>query len=104
MAAVRAVRRLQRPDLGLRARVTLAFAGGALALSAALSGVSYGLVRNYLVDQTDTAALRETFVNADVPRDGLGSSPDNIPPILASLQGPHGNPSPLSYDQPWVSS
>jgi len=68
---VRAVRRLQRPDLGLRARVTLAFAGGALLLSAALSGVSYGLVRNYLVEQTETAALREAFVNAGVTQNGL---------------------------------
>jgi len=96
--------RIQRPELGLRARVTLAFAGGALALSAALSGVSYGLVRNYLVDQTDTAALRETFVNADVTRDGLGSSPDNIPRILASLQDPDGSPSLLFYDERWFSS
>src|SRR5207237_73488 len=96
--------RLQRPQLGLRARVTLAFAGGALALSAALSGVSYGLVRNYLVDQTDTAALRETFVNADVTRDGLGNSPDNIPRILASLQDPDGSPSLLFYDERWFSS
>ena len=56
---MRAVR-LQRPKLGLRARVTLAFAGGALAVSAALSGVSYGLIRNYLVDQTRTAALRDS--------------------------------------------
>src|SRR5919109_1480866 len=63
---VRAVRRLQRPDLGLRARVTLAFAGGAFLLSAALSGVSYGLVRNYLVEQTQTAALRQA-VNAGRP-------------------------------------
>jgi two-component system sensor histidine kinase MtrB len=96
--------RLQRPELGLRARVTLAFAGGAFALSAALSGVSYGLVRNYLVDQTETAALRETFVNADVTRDGLGSAPGNIPRILASLQDPDGSPSLLFYDDRWFSS
>src|SRR5438067_112962 len=96
--------RLQRPELGLRARVTMAFAGGALALSAALSGVSYGLVRNYLVDQTDTAALRETFVNADLTRDGLGSAPVNIPRILASLQDPDGSPSLLFYDERWFSS
>src|SRR5438067_1636258 len=96
--------RLQRPELGLRARVTMAFAGGALALSAALSGVSYGLVRTYLVDQTDTAALRATFVNADLTRDGLGSAPVNIPRILASLQDPDGSPSLLFYDDRWFSS
>jgi two-component system sensor histidine kinase MtrB len=96
--------RFQRPELGLRARVTLAFAGGALALSAVLSGVSYGLVRNYLVGQTQTAALKEAFVNADVTRDGLLSAPDNIPRILASLQDPDGSPSLVFYDERWFSS
>jgi two-component system sensor histidine kinase MtrB len=101
---VRSVRRLQRPDLGLRARVTLAFAGGALLLSMALSGVIYGLVRNYLVDQTRTAALREAFVNAGVARDGLRGSTGNIPRILASLQDPVGSPSLVFYDDNWFSS
>ena len=91
--------RLQRPELGLRARVTLAFAGGALALSAALSGVSYGLVRNYLVDQTETAALREAFVNATVTRDGLRSAAASLPRILASLQDPDGSPSLVFHGQ-----
>ena len=96
--------RFQRPELGLRARVTLAFAGGAFALSAVLSGVSYGLVRNYLVDQTRTAALKEAFVNADVTRDGLINAPDNIPRILASLQDPDGSPSLVFFDERWFSS
>jgi len=97
-------RRFQRPELGLRARVTLAFAGGALVLSAALSGVSYGLVRNYLVDQTETAALQETFVNASLTRDGLRTSSASIPRILASLQDPDGSPSLLFFDDNWFSS
>ena len=96
--------RVQRPKLGLRARVTLGFAGGALAVSAALSGVSYGLVRNYLVEQTRTAALRETFVNAGVARDGLRTSPGNIPRVLASLQDPDTSPSLVFYDDNWFSS
>jgi len=96
--------RLQRPELGLRARVTLAFAGGALALSAALSGVSYGLVRNYLVDQTETAALREAFVNATVTRDGLRSAAASLPRILASLQDPDGSPSLVFHDDNWFPS
>jgi signal transduction histidine kinase len=100
---VRAVR-LQRPKLGLRARVTLAFAGGALAVSAALSGVSYGLIRNYLVEQTRTAALREAFVNAGVARDGLRASAPNIPRVLASLQDPETSPSLVFYDDNWFPS
>ena len=100
---MRAVR-LQRPKLGLRARVTLAFAGGALAVSAALSGVSYGLIRNYLVEQTRTAALREAFVNAGVARDGLRASAPNIPRVLASLQDPETSPSLVFYDDNWFPS
>jgi signal transduction histidine kinase len=96
--------RLQRPKLGLRARVTLAFAGGSLAVSAALSGVSYGLIRNYLVEQTRTAALREAFVNAGVARDGLRLSAANIPRVLESLQDPDTSPSLVFYDDNWFSS
>ncbi|MDQ1500057.1 MAG: hypothetical protein QOI86_3397, partial [Actinomycetota bacterium] len=96
--------RLQRPKFGLRTRVTLAFAGGALTLSAALSGVSYGLVRNYLVDQTQTAALREAFVNASLARDGLRTSSASIPRILSSLQDPDGSPSLVFHDDNWFSS
>ena len=96
--------RLRQPELGLRARVTLAFAAGALALSAALSGVSYGLVRNYLVEQSETAALREAFVNAGVTRDGLRTSDASIPRILTSLQDPDGSPSLVFYDDNWFSS
>ena len=96
--------RIQRPELGLRARVTLAFAGGALALSAALSGVTYGLVRNYLLQQTEKAALRETFANAGVTRDGLRTLSASLPRILSSLQDPDGSPSLVFYDDNWFSS
>jgi signal transduction histidine kinase len=96
--------RLHRPELGLRARVTLAFAAGALALSAALSGVSFGLVRNYLVGQTQKAALREAFVNASLARDGLRTSSASIPRILSSLQDPDGSPSLVFHDENWFSS
>jgi signal transduction histidine kinase len=108
--AVRAVRRLQRPDLGLRARVTLAFAGGAFLLSAALSGVSFGLVRNYLVEQTRTAALREAFVNAGATRDGLRASGgacrggSGLLRILTSLQDPDDSPSLVFCEDNWFSS
>ena len=107
MRSVRRLQRselLQRPELGLRTRVTLAFAGGAFLLSAALSGISYGLVRNYLVDQTQTAAYREAFANAAVARDGLRQSGANIPRILASLQDTDGSPSLVFYDDNWFPS
>ena len=85
--------RIQRPQLGLRARVTLAFAGGALALSAALSGVSYGLVRNYLVDQTrDGRPAGGVRQRRRRRRDGLASRPGQHPPHPGLAPGPGRQP------------
>lgn len=58
-------------QLGLRARVTVAFALGALALSTVLSALTYGLVRNNLIQQREASAVTQAFVNARVARDGL---------------------------------
>jgi signal transduction histidine kinase len=64
-------RRRARRQLGLRARVTVAFALGALALSAVLSALTYGLVRSNLVQQRESSARAQAFVNARVTRDGM---------------------------------
>lgn len=90
--------------LGLRTRVTLAFAFGALVLSLALSALSYGLVRNYLVQQRETSAVREAYLNARLARDGLRASEPDLPRILDSLQSPSGSPSLVFYDENWFSS
>jgi hypothetical protein len=58
-------------QLGLRARVTVAFALGALALSTILSALAYGLVRSNLVQQRESSARAQAFVNARVARDGM---------------------------------
>ena len=94
--------RLQRPELGLRARVTMAFAGGALALSAALSGVSYGLVRNYLVGQTQSFPDGRYYDEYRLGGTSLAS------PIFAGLMAladqkagaPHGFANPVFYANP----
>jgi signal transduction histidine kinase len=61
----------RRRQLGLRARVTVAFALGALALSTILSALAYGLVRSNLVQQRESSARAQAFVNARVARDGM---------------------------------
>ena len=93
----------QRPELGLRARVTLAFACGALVLSVALSGVSYGLVRNYLVEQTGRRPPGGVGERR-LARDGLRTTTGNLPRILATLQDPDTSPSLVFYDDNWFSS
>ena len=57
--------------LGLRARVTLVFAGLALVISAGLAIFSYELTRSYLLDRRDSTARQEAFVNARAVRDAL---------------------------------
>lgn len=93
-----------RGNLGLRARVTLAFALGALLLSLALCALSYGLVRNYLLDQRESSAVREAYLNARVARDGLRAREPDLPRVLNSLQTPTASPSILFYDDNWFSS
>jgi two-component system sensor histidine kinase MtrB len=94
----------RRRRLGLRARVTLAFALGALALSLALSALTYLLVRNYLVDQRESSAVRQTYTNARLARDGLRTLDPVVPRVLASLQAPADSRSVLFYDGNWFAS
>jgi signal transduction histidine kinase len=55
---------LQRRRLGLRARVTTAFALGALALSSALAGIGYIAVRSSIVNQQLVSMRHQALANA----------------------------------------
>jgi two-component system, OmpR family, sensor histidine kinase MtrB len=97
--------RRRRRQLGLRARVTVAFALGALALSTILSVLTYGLVRNNLVQEREASAVTQAFVNARVARDGLRApTPGALTRVLGSLesQGPGGVV--LHVDDRWFAS
>lgn len=71
----------------LRTRVTLAFAVGALVLSAGLASLTYGLARSYLVRQREASQLRQTYANARLVRAALASGEPDVRPLLASVQG-----------------
>lgn len=95
----------RRAHLGLRARVTVAFALGALALSTVLSGITFGLVRTSLVQQREDSAMARAFVNARVVRDGLrrpGSS--DLPRVLTSVQSPGRGGVVLRVDDRWFAN
>ena len=49
------------PRLGLRARITIAFAVGALFMSVVLAGATIGLTRRNLLDQRESAATAQTY-------------------------------------------
>ncbi len=60
--------------LGLRARVTAAFAVGAFALSAVLAGITYFTARQSFLNERQTAIQRQAFVNALLVRNSLQAS------------------------------
>ena len=63
-----------RRRVGLRMRMTLAFALGALALSVMLATLTYELSRTYLLRQREASVLRQAYVNAGLVRGTLGTA------------------------------
>jgi two-component system sensor histidine kinase MtrB len=88
-------RRWRMPRLGLRARITLSFAFGALLLSTVLAGTTYVVTRSTLLRQREDVLLRQAYIDASTIVDAL-SAPE--PRILTRLQ----NLSSLSGSSPVV--
>ncbi|MFG2052606.1 ATP-binding protein [Micromonospora sp. NPDC048930] len=71
--------------LGLRARVTAAFAVGALLLAASMALFSYDLTRRSLLDERERAAVRAAYYDAAVVRSGLDTETPDVVAVLRSL-------------------
>jgi two-component system sensor histidine kinase MtrB len=76
--------------IGLRSRITVAFALGAMSLSALLALVTYGLVRENLVNQREKAAVDQAYYNASIVRDQLRSESQPEQAVLEGLASPSG--------------
>ncbi len=79
--------------LGLRARITLAFAASAALLSALLAGTTWGLTRENLLNQREASATRQAYLNArymqnQIPDDG---DTEKIQSSLSALESPSGS-------------
>lgn len=96
--------RRRRLLLGLRARVTAAFALGALLLSVVLSVAAYGLVRENIVRQRESTATSQAFQNASQVRDGLRSADTPRIELIETLQNPGGGNPVLRHDDEWFAS
>ncbi|MFI7510753.1 sensor histidine kinase [Micromonospora aurantiaca] len=70
---------------GLRARVTAAFAVGALLLSALMALFSYDLTRRSLLDERERTAVRAAYYDAAVVRSGLDTGTPDVVAALRSL-------------------
>lgn len=71
--------------LGLRTRVTAAFAVGASLLAAAMALFSYDLTRRSLLEERERTAVRAAFFDAAVVRSGLDTDAPDIAAVLGSL-------------------
>ncbi len=78
----------ERPParLGLRARVTAAFAILALVLSVTLAVFSYELTRSFVLSRRNGTALQQTYLNARAVRDALLANPADVQGALAQAQ------------------
>jgi signal transduction histidine kinase len=86
--------------LGLRARITSAFAIGALLLSALLSGTTWALTRENLVHQREDSASVIVYQNA---RTVQRITPDTDPLVLlSSLSNPLGSRPILYYNREYT--
>jgi signal transduction histidine kinase len=97
--AVNRARRFMR--IGLRSRITYAFALGAMTLSILLALVTYGLVRENLVNQREKAATNQAFFNASIVRDQLRSESQPEKDVLEGLESPSGASPVLLHDGQW---
>jgi signal transduction histidine kinase len=96
--------RRPRSRRGLRARATLAAALLALVTTAALSTISYTLVRTYLVGQRDALVARQAYANARVVRDVLRSGDEDVSGLLSSLRSDAGAIDLIRYRDVWFGS
>jgi two-component system sensor histidine kinase MtrB len=90
--------------LGLRARLTVAFAIGGLLLSGAITTATYELAQHYLLGQRATSAARQAYVNARLVRSGLETAKPDVSGLLASLQTPTTSSSVIEYHGGWFAS
>ena len=80
-----------RHRIGLRTRVTAAFALGSLLLAAGLAILTYELARGYLVRQRERSLLSQTYANARLVKNSLRTPAPDIPRLLGSVELPAGS-------------
>lgn len=90
--------------VGLRVRLSMAFAIGAMIVSAGLAILTYETARTYLLRQRESTAQRQAFVNARLIRSSLRSENPDVSRLLASLESVDGSQGVLRYRGTWFGS
>jgi signal transduction histidine kinase len=89
---------------GLRSSVTVAFAFGALVLSAALALGTYFSARHLLLQQRERTATRQAYTDGAIVRDSLLTSGTQVSDVLGSISPPTGTTIYVHRDGRWYSS
>jgi two-component system sensor histidine kinase MtrB len=95
---------LRLQGFGLRTRLTIAFALGALVLSSLFAVLTYLLSRNYLLHQREASARRQAYVNARLISEGLRADNADAPALLASLETPADSQSLIYRGGEWFAT
>ncbi len=98
--------RLRRLRLGLRGRVSAAFAVGALGVSLLLAFTTYAIASNYLLEQRKSTVLRQAVFNAGTVSDALLTTQPAIADLLERVDAGGGeSSSPLvHFEGRWYDS
>jgi two-component system sensor histidine kinase MtrB len=90
--------------VGLRLRISIAFALSALVLSALLAVVTIGLVRERLVNERESSVTEQAYRNARVLRDALRAPVQSEQDLLLGLTTPAGASPVLFRDGQWFAA
>jgi signal transduction histidine kinase len=96
--------RLAPRRLRLSLRITLAFAVGALSLSAAVAVGSYLFTARFLVGEQERTTLHQTYLNAAIARARLSGPAVDVPAILDALTVSSSTNKIIYNDGRWYSS
>jgi len=89
---------------GLRATVSIAFAAGALVLSAGLAVGTFLSARHFLIEQRERTATRQAFTDAALLRDSLLTSGTRVSDVLGTITPPSGTVIYVHRHGRWYSS
>lgn len=94
----------ETPRLGVRAMATTWFTASALAVSVTLALGTYLTARHFLLEQRQSTAARQAFVDAAFVRDGLATTGSEVSDVLDSTSPPPGAVVIVRRDDRWYSS
>ncbi len=97
-------RRGLQGGLGLRARVTAAFAIGAFVLSALMAGITYFTARQTFLSERQTAEQRQAFANASLIQGALRSPDTQVNQLIGSVDTLPGSLSVLHAGGQWYAT